>query len=91
MRLNRVLALGASALMVLSACGGGATPAPSATTTTPSAPAASASTGGAASPSTAAVKPADIKIGSDDFYESASSPRCGPRFWRRPASRSSVI
>ncbi len=71
MRLNRVLALGASALMLMSACGGGATPAPSATTTAPSAPAATASTGGGASPSVAAVKPADIKIGSDDFYESA--------------------
>jgi osmoprotectant transport system substrate-binding protein len=67
MRLNRAVALGASVLMLLSACGGGATPSPSASGAAPSV--AAPSTGGA-SPSAAAALP-DIKIGSDDFYESA--------------------
>jgi osmoprotectant transport system substrate-binding protein len=72
MRLNRTLALGASVLVLLGACttGGGGTPSPSAPAA--SAPAASPSAAGGASPSAAAaLTPADIKIGSDDFYESS--------------------
>jgi osmoprotectant transport system substrate-binding protein len=78
MRLNRTLALGASVLVLVGACttGGGGTPSPSAPA--PSVAAASpsavggASPSGAASPSAAAaLTPADIKIGSDDFYESS--------------------
>jgi len=77
MRLNRTLALGASVLVLFGACttGGGGTPSPSAPAA--SAPAASAggaspSAAGGASPSAAAaITPADIKIGSDDFYESS--------------------
>ena len=62
MRLNRVLALGASLLVLLGACttgGGSASPAASS--------AAPASQGG--SPSAAASPPPTIKIGSDGFYE----------------------
>jgi osmoprotectant transport system substrate-binding protein len=74
MRLRRTLALGASMLVLLGACstGGGATPSPSA-----AAPASPAATAGGESPSAgspsaaAALTPADIKIGSDDFYESS--------------------
>jgi osmoprotectant transport system substrate-binding protein len=76
MRLNRTLALGASVLVLLGACttGGGGTPSPSApAAASPSAAGgASPSDAGGASPSAAAaLTPADIKIGSDDFYESA--------------------
>jgi osmoprotectant transport system substrate-binding protein len=64
MRLNRVLALGASMAIVLGACGGGgATSAPSVAGPT-QAPV--TSTG----PSAAPPATPDIKIGSDDFYES---------------------
>jgi osmoprotectant transport system substrate-binding protein len=74
MRLNRTLALGASMLVLLGACtsGGGSTPSPSSPAPVSSTPAESAA--GGASPSAsaaAALTPADIKIGSDDFYESA--------------------
>jgi osmoprotectant transport system substrate-binding protein len=72
MRLNRAIALGASLLIVLGACSSGATPVPAASTA-PSAVAGGASpsaAGGGASPSVAGATP-DIKIGSDDFYESA--------------------
>jgi osmoprotectant transport system substrate-binding protein len=73
MRLNRTLALGASMLVLLGACtsGGGSTPSPSSPAPVASTPVESA---GGASPSAsaaAALTPADIKIGSDDFYESA--------------------
>src|SRR3954449_1681932 len=81
MRLNRTFALGASLLVVLGACstGGGSTPSPSSaaasiTAESPAASsssAASASTGGASASAAAALTPADIKIGSDDFYESS--------------------
>jgi osmoprotectant transport system substrate-binding protein len=56
MRFNRTIALAASMLLLLGACSTGATPAPS-------------TGGGGASAATGATP--DIKIGSDDFYESA--------------------
>ena len=71
MRLSRTLALGASVLVLFGACstGGGGTPSPS--TAAPSSDGgASPSAAGGESPA-AALTPADIKIGSDDFYESA--------------------
>ena len=69
MRLNRTIALGASLLIVLGACSSGATPSPSASSGTP--PSVAPSTAAASvAPSVAAALP-DIKIGSDDFYESA--------------------
>jgi osmoprotectant transport system substrate-binding protein len=58
MRLNRTIALAASMLVLLGACSSGATPAPS-----------TGGGGGGASAATGATP--DIKIGSDDFYESA--------------------
>jgi osmoprotectant transport system substrate-binding protein len=71
MRLSRTLALGASVLVLFGACttGGGGTPSPS-TAAPPSAGGASPSAAGGESPA-GALTPADIKIGSDDFYESA--------------------
>jgi osmoprotectant transport system substrate-binding protein len=74
MRLSRTLALGASVLVLASACstGGGGTPSPSAATPSPSsAGGASPSAAASTAPSSAALTPADIKIGSDDFYESS--------------------
>src|SRR5262245_15721161 len=75
MRLSRTLALGASLLVLFGACttGGGTTPSPSAAATpSPAASAGGASPSAAASASqAAALTPADIKIGSDDFYESS--------------------
>jgi len=74
MRLSRTLALGASVLVLASACstGGGGTPSPSAATPSPSsAGGASPSAAASTAPSAAALTPADIKIGSDDFYESS--------------------
>src|ERR1700730_4430101 len=67
MRLNRVLTLGASALVLLSACtaGGGSPSASSAPVTNPPA---SVTAPSAAPPSAAA--PPTIRIGSDNFYES---------------------
>lgn len=76
MRLNRTLALGASMVLLLGACSSGATPSPSspaASAPAASTPAESAPASAAASASAAAagsLTPADIKIGSDDFYES---------------------
>jgi osmoprotectant transport system substrate-binding protein len=68
MRLNRAVALGAALLIVLGACSPGATQSPSASTAaSTTAPSVAA---GSTAPSVAAVTP-DIKIGSDDFYESA--------------------
>ena len=69
MRMNRVLALGASMLVLISACstGGGSSNSPAATTAATSAATSAASS--EASPSSAGVK-APIKIGSDNFYES---------------------
>ena len=68
MRTNRLIALGATLLVVLGACSsGGASTAPSsapATAAPSTAPSAAAS-----APASAAAK-ADIRIGSDDFYES---------------------
>lgn len=62
MRTHRVLTIGASLLVLLSACttGGGATASPLASTAASSAPASSAPAG----------EKALIKIGSDNFYES---------------------
>ncbi len=76
MRLNRTLALGASVLVLLGACttGGGGTPSPSAPAAASASAAGGASpsaAGGASASAAAALTPADIKIGSDDFYESA--------------------
>jgi osmoprotectant transport system substrate-binding protein len=69
MRLNRTIALGASLLVLVSACSTGGGGSPSA------APTVAPSTGGAspseAAPPSAAGATPDIKIGSDDFYESA--------------------
>jgi osmoprotectant transport system substrate-binding protein len=72
MRLSRTLALGASLLVLFGACttGGGGTPSPSAAAPS-SAGGASPSAGGASPSAAAALTPADIKIGSDDFYESS--------------------
>jgi osmoprotectant transport system substrate-binding protein len=74
MRLNRTLALGASLLVLFGACttGGGSTPSPSSPAAPASQPAAaSPSAAGASASAAAALTPADIKIGSDDFYESS--------------------
>jgi osmoprotectant transport system substrate-binding protein len=70
MRLNRTLALGASLLVLFGACttGGGGTASPSSGGAGSSSTA--ATSGGGASPSAAGATP-DIKIGSDDFYESS--------------------
>lgn len=77
MRKHRVLALGASMLVLLSACttGGGSSPSASSVRATPSAAASgSASTepsGSASSePSAVALEGPTVRIGSDDFYES---------------------
>ena len=72
MRLNRTLALGASMLVLFGACttGGGSTPSPSSPAAPASQPAAASPSSGGASPSAAGATP-DIKIGSDDFYESS--------------------
>ena len=66
MRTPRVLALGMATLVLVGACstGGGASTAPSAAT-----PTTAASTGASTAPSAAGAK-ADIRIGSDNFYES---------------------
>jgi len=69
MRLNRAIALGASLLIVLGACTSGATSSPSAASAATSGASASAASEGA-SASVSGATP-DIKIGSDDFYESA--------------------
>ena len=77
MRLNRSLALGAAAVVLFGACstGGGATASPSTASASPTTVSASPSTASvspsaaSASPSAAGATP-DIKIGSDDFYES---------------------
>ena len=71
MRTPRVLALGLTALVLVTACSSGATPTPAA----PSTPASSAaaSSGASAAPSVKASIPPSleiIKIGSDNFYES---------------------
>ena len=75
MRLNRTLALGASLLVLFGACstGGSSTPSPSSPAASASQPAAASpsAAGGASASAAAALTPADIKIGSDDFYESA--------------------
>jgi osmoprotectant transport system substrate-binding protein len=68
MRTPRVLGLGLTLLVLISACSTGATPAPSsAPSTAPST--APASTAPSSAPASAAAK-ADIRIGSDNFYES---------------------
>ncbi len=65
MRTPRVLALGMATLVLVGACSSGATPAPS------SAPSKAASTTPASAPaSVPAAAKADIRIGSDNFYES---------------------
>ena len=66
MRTPRVLALGMATLVLVGACstGGGASTAPSAAT-----PTTAASTGASTAPSAAGAK-ADLRIGSDNFYES---------------------
>jgi osmoprotectant transport system substrate-binding protein len=63
MRSRRALALGASLIFLISACGGG-------TTATPTTGAANTQAAGSVPPSASGAKP-DIKIGSDGFYESA--------------------
>jgi osmoprotectant transport system substrate-binding protein len=68
MRTPRVLALGLTVLVLVSACAGGSTPAPSAPTTPSQAASAPASVAPSAPASEAAKAP--IKIGSDNFYES---------------------
>ncbi len=66
MRTPRVLALGLTTLVLLGACGGGGTPAPSAGSSTAASNPASAP---ASAPASEAAK-APIRIGSDNFYES---------------------
>ena len=68
MRTPRVLALGLTALVLVSACSSGATPSPSAS----SAPSTAASAPASTTPSTPAstAPKVSIKIGSDNFYES---------------------
>ena len=65
MRTPRVLGLGMSLLVLLGACSTGATPAPSSAPATTAPSTATSST----APASAAAK-ADIRIGSDNFYES---------------------
>ncbi len=71
MRTPRVLGLGMSLLVLLGACSTGATPAPSSAPVTSTAPSTAPVTSTAPStpPASAAAK-ADIRIGSDNFYES---------------------
>lgn len=69
MRMNRVLTLAMLVLVVLSACTSGSGSSPSAATTDAPASVAPATDAPSAEPTTAAVK-ADVKIGSDNFYES---------------------
>ena len=66
MRTPRVLALGLTTLVLVGACGTGATPTPS---TTPASAAPASAAPASAAPASAAAK-ADIRIGSDNFYES---------------------
>lgn len=70
MRLNRTLALGASLLVLASACttGGGSTLAPSGA---PSAPGSGAPSSGPTGPSSPSGEKPTIKVGSAGFYESA--------------------
>ncbi len=67
MRLSRTLALGASMLVLLGACstGGGSTSRPSAS----GSPVGSPSAGGPGTPAASGGAKADIRIGSDGFYE----------------------
>jgi osmoprotectant transport system substrate-binding protein len=69
MRTPRVLALGLSTLVLIGACttGGGATTAPA--SVTPSTAASAPASEAASAPASAAAK-ANIRIGSDNFYES---------------------
>ena len=64
MRTPRVLGLGLTLLVLISACSTGASPAPS------SAPASTAPSSAAASTTPSAAAKANIRIGSDNFYES---------------------
>jgi osmoprotectant transport system substrate-binding protein len=69
MRTPRVLGLGLTLLVVISACStGGATPSPSSPPAS-TAPASATASESASAPASAAAK-ADIRIGSDNFYES---------------------
>jgi osmoprotectant transport system substrate-binding protein len=68
MRTPRVLALGMATLVLVGACSSGGTPAPSAAPST-AASTTPASTAPSTAPASAAAK-ADIRIGSDNFYES---------------------
>ena len=85
MRIRRVLALGATAAIMLAACSSGATPSPSAQPSAAASPSVAASpspeasASPAASPSVAACAPTGagagaamptVRIGSDNFYES---------------------
>jgi osmoprotectant transport system substrate-binding protein len=72
MRLNRVLALGATMLVAFAACtsGGGSSTAPTAAPTTAVTTAPSIAPTEAPSASPSAAPKADIRIGSDNFYES---------------------
>src|SRR4051812_30281269 len=67
MRLNRTLALGASLLMLLSACSTGGAASPSAAA--PASQPAASQPASASAPASQAALPT-IKIGSDGFYES---------------------
>ncbi len=73
MRSRRALSLGASLIFLVGACSNGATPTPSTGGASPStgSGASPSSAGGASASAAAALTPADIKIGSDDFYESS--------------------
>jgi osmoprotectant transport system substrate-binding protein len=72
MRLNRVLALGATMLVAFAACtsGGGSSTAPTTAPTTAVTTAPSIAPTEAPSASPSAAPKADIRIGSDNFYES---------------------
>jgi len=67
MRTTRVLALGLTLLVLISACSTGASTAPSSAPST--APSSAAASTTPSAPASAAAK-ADIRIGSDNFYES---------------------
>ena len=69
MRTPRVLALGMATLVLVGACSTGGTPAPSSAGVPSTAPSTAASGAPASAPASAAAK-ADIRIGSDNFYES---------------------
>jgi len=71
MRMNRLFALAAAMVVVLAACSSsGTTPAPSAASAAPSAAASEAASAAPSSAAPSEAAKAEVRIGSDNFYES---------------------